>query len=82
MLNTSSGSFNYACFGGGVGFDPKAAAKPADDNLAVASAYIDGGPILVFAAGSDGDTSPIAAIGGPFTGLYGPSAIAVSPGNP
>ncbi|MGD0672706.1 MAG: NHL repeat-containing protein [Candidatus Binatus sp.] len=39
-------------------------------------------PILIFAAGSNGDVAPIAGIGGPFTGLYGPSAIAVGPAGP
>jgi len=39
-------------------------------------------PILIFAAGSDGDVAPIAGIGGPFTGLYGPTAIAVGPAGP
>jgi sugar lactone lactonase YvrE len=35
--------------------------------------------ILIFAAGSNGDTAPIAVIGGPFTGLYDPSGIAIGP---
>ncbi len=36
--------------------------------------------ILIFAAGSDGDVAPASGIGGPYTGLYGPSAIAFGPG--
>ena len=39
-------------------------------------------PILIFAAGSNGDVAPIAGIGGPFTGLYSPSGIAVGPSGP
>jgi hypothetical protein len=40
------------------------------------------GPILIFAAGSDGDTAPSSTIGGPLTTLHGPSGIAVGPGGP
>jgi hypothetical protein len=40
------------------------------------------GPILIFAAGSNGDIPPIGSFGGPFTGLYGPAGIAVGPGGP
>lgn len=40
-----------------------------------------GDPILVFAAGSDGDTAPIAVIGGAFTGLSG-AGIAIGPSPP
>jgi len=39
-------------------------------------------PILIFAAGSHGDVAPISALGGPFTGLYDPRAIAVGPAGP
>lgn len=39
-------------------------------------------PILVFAAGSDGDVAPVATIGGPFTALSGFSAIALGPPTP
>ena len=39
-------------------------------------------PILIFAPGSNGDVAPISAIGGRFTGLYGPAAIAVGPAGP
>jgi len=39
-------------------------------------------PILIFAPGSNGDIAPIAALGGPFTGLYDPTAIAVGPAGP
>jgi hypothetical protein len=35
--------------------------------------------VLIFAAGSNGDVAPIGAIGGPFTGLYGPQGIAIGP---
>lgn len=35
--------------------------------------------ILVFAASSNGDVAPIAAIGGPFTGLNLPEGIAIGP---
>jgi len=38
--------------------------------------------ILVFAPGSNGDIAPITAIGGPFTGLFDPSAIAAGPASP
>jgi sugar lactone lactonase YvrE len=43
-----------------------------------------GDPILVFAAGSNGDVAPTAVIGGPFTGLnfYGSEGIAVGPTGP
>jgi hypothetical protein len=37
------------------------------------------GPILIFAAGSDGNTAPISTIGGPLTGLEFPVGIAVGP---
>ncbi len=41
------------------------------------------GPILIFAAGSDGDAAPIAAIGGPLTTLTSfPAGIAVGPAGP
>ena len=36
-------------------------------------------PVLIFARGSNGDIAPITALGGPFTGLFGPTAIAVGP---
>ncbi len=49
---------------------------------ATASADSIGGPILIFAAGSDGDVAPIGSIGGPLTGLYGPAAIAIGPAGP
>ena len=39
-------------------------------------------PILIFAPGSNGDIAPIAALGGPFTGLFDPTAIAVGPAGP
>jgi sugar lactone lactonase YvrE len=39
-------------------------------------------PILIFAPGSHGDVAPIAALGGPFTGLFDPTAIAVGPAGP
>jgi sugar lactone lactonase YvrE len=39
-------------------------------------------PILIFAAGSNGDVPPIGAIGGPFTGSYGPTGIAIGPSGP
>jgi sugar lactone lactonase YvrE len=38
--------------------------------------------ILIFGAGSDGDVAPAGVIGGPYTGLYGPSGIAFGPGGP
>lgn len=38
--------------------------------------------LLIFAAGSDGDAAPIAAIGGPFTGLNSPEGIAIGPTGP
>jgi len=39
------------------------------------------GPVLIFAAGSNGDVPPIGTIGGPFTGLdFGSSGIANRPG--
>ncbi len=41
-----------------------------------------GDPILIFAAGSNGDVAPIGTIGGPYTGLYGPVGIAVGPAGP
>ncbi len=46
--------------------------------------YIGGGPpqILLFGAGSDGDTAPIDTIGGPYTGLTDSSAIAIGPTGP
>jgi len=39
-------------------------------------------PILIFAPRSNGDIAPIAALGGPFTGLFDPAAIAVGPAGP
>ncbi len=51
-------------------------------NVAGAGTYGIRGPILVFAAGSNGDAAPIGAIGGPLTGLYGSTGIAVGPGGP
>jgi hypothetical protein len=39
-------------------------------------------PILIFAPVSNGDIAPIAALGGPFTGLFDPVAIAVGPAGP
>jgi NHL repeat len=36
-------------------------------------------PLLVFAAGSNGDVAPVASIGGPSTGLYNPEGIAIGP---
>jgi sugar lactone lactonase YvrE len=39
-------------------------------------------PILIFAAGSNGDVAPITGIGGPFTALYGPNGIAIGPAGP
>jgi hypothetical protein len=43
---------------------------------------VDVEPILIFAAGSNGDAAPIGGIGGPFTGLYGLAGIAIGPGEP
>ena len=40
------------------------------------------GPILIFAAGSNGNVAPIATIGGPFTGLSSPIGIAIEPASP
>jgi sugar lactone lactonase YvrE len=40
------------------------------------------GPMLVFAAGSNGDVAPTATIGGPFTGLVDSTGIAVGPAGP
>jgi sugar lactone lactonase YvrE len=39
-------------------------------------------PILIFAPGSNGDVPPIGGVGGRYTGLYGPTAIAVGPAAP
>ena len=39
-------------------------------------------PILIFAPGSNGDVPPIGGIVGRYTGLYGPTAIAVGPAVP
>ncbi len=39
-------------------------------------------PILIFAPRSNGDIAPIAALGGPFTGLFDPTAIAAGPAVP
>jgi hypothetical protein len=38
--------------------------------------------ILIFAAGSRGNTAPMAAISGPSAGLNGGFGIAVGPGGP
>ncbi|MGD0290937.1 MAG: NHL repeat-containing protein [Candidatus Binataceae bacterium] len=79
VLNATG--FFLAC----VGFTgPAAATKDlANSNVAAATAYGLRGPILIFAAGSSGDTVPIGAIGGPFTGLdFYPEGIAVGPAGP
>jgi hypothetical protein len=38
-----------------------------------------GNPLLIFAAGSNGDVAPVASIGGPFSGLFNPEGIAIGP---
>ncbi|MBI3759555.1 MAG: SBBP repeat-containing protein, partial [Deltaproteobacteria bacterium] len=79
VLNEPIFKYLYACFNTGLG----STNEPADSLADVNAIINDGAPILlVFAAGSHGNTPPIAAIGGPLTGLYGPSAIAIGPGNP
>ena len=59
--------------GGGVGFC-----------VGVIQGVTDGSDILTFAAGSDGDATPIGGIGGPFTGLaaFSPAGIAIGPAGP
>ena len=61
-----------------------ATSAPATSRVATSSvATLDGVgffyPILIFAAGSNGDAAPIAGIGGPFIGFYGPEGIAIGP---
>lgn len=78
VLNATG--FGEFCFR--IIFNP----SPAADFLSnVAASGTNGirGPILIFAAGSDGDAAPIGAIGGPLTGLnFFPAGIAVGPAGP
>ena len=79
VLNATG--FFLACVGFVSG--PVATKDLANSNVAAATAYGLRGPILIFAAGSSGDTAPIGAIGGPFTGLdFYPEGIAVGPAGP
>ncbi len=80
---------NDGGFGGhGGGIAPSADGRtPAKTDVQVVGQFFDYisrsvEPILIFAPGSNGDVPPIAGIGGPFTGLYNPSGIAVGPAGP
>ncbi|MGD0118940.1 MAG: NHL repeat-containing protein [Candidatus Binatus sp.] len=76
VVNSTHLGFGFFCLGVG--------SKSADTRHGVQEA-IDrtSGPILIFAAGSNGDVPPIGIIGGPFTGLdLGSSGIAIGPGGP
>jgi len=80
------GPVDYGCIHGVSGAWVAATDQPADS---VPTANFDfnfggtTGPILIFAAGCDGDVAPIAAIGGPFTELgFFAGAIAVGPAGP
>jgi sugar lactone lactonase YvrE len=76
VLNAKHLGYGFFCIGIG--------SKSADTRHGVQKA-IDptSGPILIFAAGSNGDVPPIGTIGGPFTGLdFGSQGIAIGPGAP
>lgn len=76
VVNSTHLGFGFACFGIG--------SKSADTRHGVQKAVErTSGPILIFAAGSNGDVPPIGTIGGPFTGLdFGSAGIAIGPGGP
>ncbi len=72
LLNATG--FGFVCIGaGGV---------PRHGIPKAGTIKIHQGPILIFAAGSNGDTAPIGMIGGPLTGLEFPGGIAVGPTGP
>ena len=73
-------------FGASARFDVHYGSVPSANflsNFAGTGTHAIRGPILIFAAGSDGDVAPIGAIGGPLTALN-PFAvgIAVGPAGP
>lgn len=82
VLNSTHYNYGFACIG--------IVSKSQEPMLARVTAGSMAGvmrgddPILIFAAGSDGDVAPVATIGGPFAGLspYGASGIAIGPAGP
>lgn len=68
----------YACSGGGN----QRTAKTGVPTGGSISSRRDENPVLIFAAGSNGDVAPIASFGGPFTGLNFPAGIAIGPTGP
>ncbi len=76
VLNGSRSPF--VCVGQSIG----AADGASSGGFFEVGTFVTTGPILIFAAGSNGDAAPLGKIGGPFTGLDTAEGIAIGPASP